>query len=242
MFTGSRVNALVRFPPYGLRGGSRTGNKMIIHDISIPIDADTPVYEGDPPIEITLSSALDQGDNANVSRLVFGAHTGTHVDAPLHFYRDGKAVHELSLEVLIGPAEVIDLVGRKQITRAALLASGLAGKKRVLLKTSNSSLWREKGFQKDFAFLDENAAQYLVESDIELVGIDYLSIEEFGTSNPATHLKLLAKGIIIVEGLDLSDIKPGAYTLICLPLLLRGCEGSPCRAVLLEDQEDVRLY
>jgi len=207
----------------------------IVHDISIPIDADMPVYDGDPPVEITLSSSIDRGDIANVSRLIIGAYTGTHVDAPLHFFQGSKAVHELSLEILMGAVEVIDLVGQKQITRAVLPTADLAGKKRVLFKTSNSHLWREKGFQKDFAFLDEDAAKYLVEIGVELVGIDYLSIEQFGTSNPTTHLTLLGAGVIIIEGLDLSDIKPGLYKLICLPLLIRGCEGSPCRAVLIED-------
>lgn len=207
----------------------------IIHDISIPIDADMPVYEGDPPVEIMLSSSIDRGDIANVSRLIIGAHTGTHVDAPLHFFKDGTAVHDLSLEVLMGPVVVIDLVGQRQITRSALLTSELAGKKRVLFKTSNSRLWRKKEFQKDFAFLDEDAANYLVEIGMELVGIDYLSIEQFGTSNPATHLTLLGAGIIIVEGLNLSDINPGPYKLICLPLLIKDCEGSPCRAVLIEE-------
>jgi len=207
---------------------------MTYHDVSELISAEMPVYEGDPPVNIALSSSIERGDPYNVSRLTMGAHTGTHVDAPLHFLRNGKAVDEIPLDILIGPALVAEFPGRKEISRDALDSAHLRGEQRVLFKTSNSSLWSEKGFRKDFVYMAGSAAEYLVEVGVKLVGIDYLSVEKFGATDPITHLTLLKAGVVILEGLNLSAVKPGRYELICLPLRLRGAEGSPCRAMLVE--------
>jgi arylformamidase len=207
---------------------------MKYHDISVPIHVGMPVYEGDPPCEITLFSSIRRGDIANVSRLSMGTHTGTHIDAPFHFLNDGKAVHEIPLDILIGPALVIEIAEANAISRDALGSHHLEGEKRVLLKTSNSSLWREEEFRKDFVYITEDAAGYLVDIGVNLVGIDYLSVERYGTLNPLTHLTLLGAGVVVIEGLDLSGVKPGRYELICLPLRIRGGDGSPCRAVLAE--------
>ncbi len=207
---------------------------MKYHDVSVPISAEMPVYEGDPPVSITLSSSIDRGDPYNVSQLSMGAHTGTHVDAPLHFFRHGKAVNEIALDILIGPARVLEVSGSEEISRDALVSARLSGEQRVLFKTSNSSLWRGKGFRKDFVYIAGNSAQYLVEMGVRLVGIDYLSVEKFGAADPVTHLALLRAGVVIIEGLDLSAVKTGRYELICLPLCIQGAEGSPCRAVLIE--------
>ncbi len=207
---------------------------MTYHDVSALISAEMPVYEGDPPVSITLSSSIERGAPYNVSRLTMGAHTGTHVDAPLHFLESGKAVDQIPLDILIGPALVVELPGQAEISRDTLNSARLAGEQRVLFKTSNSSLWNERRFCKDFVHITGCAAQYLVEIGVKLVGTDYLSVEKFGATEPVTHLTLLRAGIVILEGLNLSAVKPGHYELICLPLRLRGAEGSPCRAVLVE--------
>jgi arylformamidase len=207
---------------------------MKYHDVSVPISAEMPIYEGDPPVNIGLSSSIEKGDLANVSRLTMGVHTGTHVDASLHFLRNGTTVKEIPLDILIGPALVVEVADSKEISREALVSVSLVGEQRVLLKTSNSSLWREKGFRKDFAYIAGSAAKYLVEIGVRLVGIDYLSVEKFGATDPVTHLTLLRAGVVIIEGLDLSLVEAGRYELICLPLCIQGAEGSPCRAVLIE--------
>ena len=204
------------------------------HDLSVPIRAGMPVFEGDPAVEITLFSSIAKGDIANVSRLSLGAHTGTHVDAPFHFLADGSRIHEISLHTLIGPAQVLEFLGIKRITREVLASVDLEHTERVLFKTSNSSLWAKEGFQKDFTYLDAEAAALLVEVGVQLVGVDYLSVEQFAAHDPATHRTLLEAGIVIVEGLNLSGIRPGHYDFICLPLLIEGGDGSPCRAILIE--------
>jgi len=192
------------------------------------------VYEGDPSVEIALFSSIERGDPANVSRLSMGAHTGSHVDAPYQYLGDGKAIDQVPLETLIGPALVMECPGTENISRSDLTARGLEKEDRILFKTSNSRLWRQEKFQQDYVFISEDAAEYLVEIGTRLVGIDYLSVEQFGTARPATHLTLLRAGVVVLEGLNLSDVQPGHYDLICLPLLIQGGDGSPCRAVLVE--------
>jgi arylformamidase len=208
---------------------------MKYFDISTPIHAAMPVYEGDPPVEVTLSSSIENGDPANVSRLLMGAHTGAHVDAPRHFIDGAAGVDEIPLDALIGPAQVIDLTGDGEISRDALLSADLKGRERVIFKTSNSSLWDEIGFRKDFTYVTEDAAAYLVQIGVKLVGIDYLSVEKYGAPAPIAHTTLLGAGVVILEGLNLSGVRPGGYGLICLPLLIKGCDGAPCRAVLARE-------
>ena len=204
------------------------------HDISVPIHAGMAVYEGDPPVELALFSSIERGDPANVSRLSMGAHTGSHVDAPLHFLSDGRAANEIPLDVLLGPALVMEFTGTERISRDDLAAAHLGGEERILFRTSNSGLWRKDRFQKEYIYISEDAAEYLVEIGIKLVGIDYLSVERYGATRPATHLTLLGAGVVLLEGLDLSEVQAGRYDLICLPLLIRGGDGSPCRAILVE--------
>ncbi len=193
------------------------------------------MYEGDPPVEIALSLSIERGDQANVSRLHMGAHTGTHVDAPRHFIDGAAAVDEIPLDALIGPARVVDLTGVSEITRDALSSAGVEGHERILFKTANSLLWREGGgFRRDFVYITESAAGYLAEIGVRLAGIDYLSVEKFDAPTPVAHKTLLAAGIVILEGLDLSGVGQGDYELICLPLLIKGCDGAPCRAVLVK--------
>lgn len=213
---------------------------MKIYDVSVPITATLPIYEGDPPTQIEAVARTAHGDLANVSRITIGSHTGTHVDPPSHFLDGAPSVDALPLEVLIGPALVIDLTQASGISAAELDAAGVpAGTERLLLKTRNSQLWQTGGFRKDFLGLREEAARRLVEWGVRLVGIDYLSIAPY--DNPrAAHLPLLQAGVVILEGLDLSAIRPGRYTLVCLPLKIQGGDGAPARAVLIEEEDGRR--
>jgi arylformamidase len=210
---------------------------MRIHDVSVSICATTPIFPGDPKIQFEQWAALDKGDPANVTMLHFGAHTGTHVDAPAHFIEGGSDVHAMQLESLVGPARVILIADDvPAITSDHIDASSLDGVTRVLFKTRNSQFWKnsEKGFRNDFTYLDPTAAAKLVELGVRLVGIDYLSVEKFGSTSFPTHTILLERGIVILEGLDLCDVNPGDYELICLPLKLAGGsgDGAPVRAIL----------
>jgi arylformamidase len=207
---------------------------MPIYDITVSIQTGMPVYEGDPGIEIQAWSSLAKGDSANVSFLHFGAHTGTHVDAPAHFIQDARRIDALSLETLIGPARVIRVPDElTEINLDFLAQCDLQDVERVLFHTRNSQFWNE-GFRKDFTHLAPEAAEKLAAMGVKLVGTDYLSIEKFHSGHHRTHLALLSKNVVIVEGLNLADIPAGDYELICLPLKIRGGDGdgAPARAVL----------
>ena len=207
---------------------------MEIYDITVPIRSAMPVYEGDPGVKIESWSAFAKGDSSNVSMLNFGAHTGTHVDAPAHFIEGARQIDALSLDVLIGPARVVRVPDDvTEIDPEFIDRCDLKGVVRVLFHTRNSSFWKE-GFRKDFTHLLPEAAQILVDRGIKLVGTDYLSIEKFHSGHHRTHLTLLSNEIVIVEGLDLSAVAEGDYELICLPLkIAEGAgDGAPARAVL----------
>jgi arylformamidase len=174
----------------------------------------------------------DRGDPANVSLLRFGSHTGTHVDAPAHFVDGGAGVDALALDVLIGRTLVAELTAPAVVERADLAALPLEGHTRLLLKTRNSALWEAPSFSRDYVALSVDAARFLVERGLRLVGIDYLSIEGYAATGHPVHTTLLGAGLVILEGLDLRRVTPGVYELICLPLALAGADGAPCRAVL----------
>lgn len=207
---------------------------MKIYDISVPIHASMPVYEGDPGVEVEAWSAFAKGNSSNVSLLNFGAHTGTHVDAPAHFIEGARKIDALPLEILIGPARVISVSeDASEIDPEFIERCDLNGVERLIFHTRNSSFWNE-GFRKDFTHLLPEAAQILVDRGIKLVGTDYLSIEKFHSGHHKTHLTLLSNKVVIVEGLNLSDVPDGDYELICLPLkIAEGAgDGAPARAVL----------
>ncbi|MDX6611599.1 MAG: arylformamidase [Blastocatellia bacterium] len=210
---------------------------MHIYDVSVPIGAHTPVYPGDPGIDIQPWKALANGDSANVSSLHFGAHTATHVDAPAHFINGGAGVANLPLDVLIGPARVVETPPEmKEIDHDFVSGLDLQSVTRLLFKTRNSSFWYESNetFRTDFTYLTHPAAELLIAKGIRLVGIDYLSIEKFKSERHETHLALLDNGIVILEGLNLSEVSGGDYELICLPLLVAAGagDGAPARTVL----------
>ncbi|CAA9324857.1 MAG: hypothetical protein AVDCRST_MAG40-1638 [uncultured Gemmatimonadaceae bacterium] len=205
-----------------------------IFDISLPIASGGLVYPGNPPIEITAQQAIAAGAGANVSALSLGSHTATHVDAAKHFFDDGETVDELPLERMIGRAVVIEVgAGVNAVTAEELRAAPIAGHTRVLIKTRNSSYNTETEFRRDYTYLAPDGAEYLVERGVELVGVDYLSVEQFRSGHHRTHRTLLARRVVIVEGLALAAVPPGEYQLICLPLRLAGLDGAPARAVLV---------
>jgi arylformamidase len=207
---------------------------MAIYDVTVPIRAGMPIYEGDPTLSIEPWSAIAKGDSANVSFLHLGAHTGTHVDAPAHFIEGAGKIDSLPLDVLIGPARVIRVPDdRMQVDPEFLNQCNLTNVTRVLFHTRNSSFWNE-GFRKDFTHVLPEAAELLVERGIKLVGNDYLSVEKFHSGHHRTHLTLLRNGIVIVEGLNLTDVPAGDYELICLPIKIAdgAGDGAPARVVL----------
>lgn len=210
---------------------------MRIYDVSVPLSAATPTYPGDPGIEITSYLAIDRGDSANVSQIKFGLHSGTHVDAPSHFIAGGARVESLPLDVLLGAAEVIEAPPELDvIDRRFVEANCAAGSARILFKTRNSAFWQnpEAGFRDDFVYIEPDAARWLVQTGVKLVGIDYLSVERFKSDDFETHLAFLSRGVVILEGLDLSAVTAGTYELICLPLKVAdgSGDGAPARVVL----------
>ena len=208
---------------------------MKIFDVSLPIYPDMPVWPGDPAVVLEQVSSMDAGAHDNISRLACSVHTGTHVDAPHHFLNNHITVESLALDIMVGPAQVIQIppdvkvIGAQELEKTALPS----GTERLLLKTSNSQIWErgENAFYPGFVGISADGADWLVQHDVKLVGIDYLSVAPFHQSIP-THQALLTAGIIIVEGLDLSAIEPGSYSLYCLPLKLVGSDGAPARVIL----------
>ena len=207
---------------------------MKFFDITVPIRSAMPVYEGDPGVKIDAWSAFAKGDSSNVSMLNFGAHTGTHVDAPAHFIEGARKIDALPLELLIGPARVIRVPDElTEINPEFIERCDLNRVERVIFHTRNSSFWSE-GFRKDFTHVLPEAAQMLVAKGMKLVGTDYLSIEKFHSGHHKTHLTFLSNEVVIVEGLNLADVPEGDYELICLPLRIAegSGDGAPARAVL----------
>lgn len=210
---------------------------MQIYDVSVPLSAETPTYPGDPGIEIRQWLTLAAGDVANVSLINFGLHSGTHVDAPAHFIAGGSTVESLPLESLIGEAEVVEVASEVRVINEDFVAANCArGAQRILFKTRNSAFWSnpQEGFRSDYTYIHPDAARRLVESGIKLVGIDYLSVEQFQSQKFETHQTLLSNGVVILEGLDLREVTSGFYELFCLPLKIAGGsgDGAPARVIL----------
>ncbi len=213
---------------------------MKIFDISLPLSGGLPSWPGDPAFELRTVSSLDNGDDCTLSFLKMCTHFGTHIDAPAHYIAGGATTAAIPLETCIGPADVLDFPETDIIT-ASLLEKAKNGitSERLLLKTRNSSFWSsgQNTFQKNFCALSADAAEWIADHAIRLVGIDYLSIEPYNSTDGAVHKTLLQNNIVILEGLNLSEVSPGNFQLLCLPLSLQNVEGTPCRAVLMESPQ-----
>jgi arylformamidase len=202
-------------------------------DISAPVRNGMAHWPGDPDFHIERASDMDKGAAATVSRMALGVHTGTHMDAPLHFIRNAPGIDTMPLDATVGRARVIAIRDTKCVTRAELAAHAISAGERILFRTTNSERsWNSDRFDEDFVYISHDAARYLAECGVRTVGIDYLSVGGFRQDGVETHEALLGAGIWIIEGLMLKDIEPGNYELICLPLRLTGAEGSPARAIL----------
>jgi len=207
-----------------------------IIDITLPLTTEMPIWPGCKGIRITPTKRMDKGDSFNISRLDCNLHTGTHVDAPRHFLQNGTTVEQLHLDILIGPSYLAHLPDAADISADDLTDLNLAsGIERLLLRTQNSELWAAKvmEFKKDFVALTHDAAQWIVDKGIRLIGVDSLSVQRY-RDDARTHQILLGADTIALEGLNLSKVKSGFYELICLPLKLVGAEGAPARAILLQ--------
>ena len=200
---------------------------MEIFDISVPIEPGMITYPGDPQVRMERVVSIEHGDVVNLTRLDFGVHTGTHVDAPVHFIDGGAGADALPLEVFLGPCEVVEATAVGDEVGPELVPTDV---ERVLFKTRNSELWERDSFDEGFIRIGLAAAERLVESGVRLVGVDYLSVGE-----QETHETLLGAGIAAIEGLDLRGIEPGPYQLACLPLRIVGSDGAPARTVLIRD-------
>lgn len=197
--------------------------------------ATTPVFDGDAPMKFDFLKDMRRGDRLTLSAFSLGAHSGTHIDAPMHFVADGAPVDRIPLAALIGAARVVQIADSTQaIDAVELNRHHWRGAERLLFRTrSTERRWMSSAvFHRDFAYVGPDAAQLLADAGVKLVGIDYISIEQFGAPAARTHQILLGRGLPIVEGLDLSDAPAGDYDLIVLPMKVRGHEGAPARAIL----------
>ena len=206
---------------------------MRVIDISVANGPRQHVYPGDPPPRIEQAKAIRRGDVCNVSLLTMGSHTGTHVDAPHHFIDGAPRLGDVPLDRMVGDALVVDLRGRAAVDAEALAGAPLRSGDILLCHTDNSERWAAGGFQSDFTYLTLDAAALLLDRGVRAVGIDYLSIEQFGSSDFPVHHRLLGAGVFVIEGLDLRGVEAGRYMLVCLPLKFPDLDGAPARAVLL---------
>ncbi|HUG55540.1 MAG TPA: cyclase family protein [Candidatus Limnocylindrales bacterium] len=211
---------------------------MKVHDVSLVMRPGMPTWPGEQGPVFTPLRRITRGDSANVTVVSFGNHTGTHVDPPVHFIEGAETVDRLPVDALMGPCRVVGYDGEDHISESWLEEALIpAGTQRVLFKTRNSRLWAENApFDKEFIALDETAAHWLVRHGVRLVGIDYLSIEPFGSGKIGhpTHIALLQAGVVIIEGLDLSGVREGPYEIACGAVKLEGGDGAPARVFLLE--------
>jgi arylformamidase len=190
-------------------------------------------WPANPPVRIDRMLDMERGDIANVSKISLGSHTGTHMDAPIHFVRDGVERDRMPLDATIGHARVIEIQDPVSIKPDELGPHGIGRGERILFKTRNSSReWWTQGFIEDFVYVSQEAARYLADSEVRTVGVDYLSVGGFREDGVETHQALLSAGIWVIEGLNLSRVGPGEYELTCLPLKVADGDGAPARAIL----------
>ena len=202
-------------------------------DISIPLRDAMVHWPSDPPVSIKRVKNIEQGDTVNLSLISMGAHSGTHIDAPIHFLKQGQGVDNIPIDTLVGRARVIEIRDPESIKPEELVGHRIRRGERILFKTRNSShVWQKDEFVEDFVFVADAAADLLVDSGVRLIGVDYLSVGSFKHGGNYAHKTLLSGGIWTIEGLNLSKLTPGKYDLICLPLRIVAGDGAPARAIL----------
>ncbi|NIV96501.1 cyclase family protein [candidate division KSB1 bacterium] len=202
-------------------------------DISVPLRDGMVHWPGDPDVRIYRVSDIDKGDVANLSKLDMSAHTGTHMDGPLHFTKDGISLDQMPLSATIGPARVIEIQDTESIKPEALIPYDIKRGERILFKTDNSTRdWLNGPFIEDFVYISTEAANFLTEHGVKTVGVDYLSVSGYNKNEVEVHQTLLQAGIWIIEGLQLAQVEPGSYGLICLPIKILNSDGAPARAIL----------
>jgi len=208
---------------------------MAYIDISLSLSNDLPVWPGDPSIDLKKTMSMDNGDPCNVTHLNMGVHAGTHIDSPHHFLNNNITVEKMRMETLIGTVFVVEILENISIINSSVLENSNIplGIDKLLIKTKNSLRWKtnDRVFHKKFIAIEKSGAEWIVERNIKLIGVDYLSVAPFNDGAP-THRVLLEKNVIVVEGLNLYDVTEGYYELICLPLKILGSDGAPARAVL----------
>jgi arylformamidase len=202
-------------------------------DISVPVREGMPLWPGDPGLHFDRVMDQNNGDVCTLTRAGMSAHTGTHMDAPLHFVRNSPTIDSMPIDATVGPARVIRIEHSTAIHRAELEPHAIQPGERILFRTGNSDRdWGNLPFNEDFIFIARDAAEYLAECGVRSVGVDYLSVGGFRQDSVETHVALLGKGIWVMEGLVLGCVEPGNYELVCLPLKWVGAEGAPARAIL----------
>ncbi len=207
---------------------------MKIIDISMSLAPDSIIYPGDTPFSTERIKDLDSGELCNLSRLEMSSHSGTHLDAPSHFIREGKTIDEMPLDIYYGPVRIIDFGAKEKISALDLKPHLGAGLKRIICKTRGWELIKKGDFNQNHPVFTADAAEFLVQNQIQLVGLDFITVERGEGENYPVHTTLLSNGIAILEGLYLEDVKPGDYILAAFPLKIAKGDGSPCRAVLID--------
>ena len=207
-------------------------NKWI--DVSLTLKSNMVHWPNDPPFSIERVREMDKGDTVNLSKIIMGAHSGTHVDAPVHFIKGAKGVDRLLFDSLIGPARIIEIADTDTIKEKELAEHGIKKGERILLRTRNSIkkiLYRDT-FSEEFVYMEKSAAEFLVSRGIKTLGVDYLSVGGYKKNGPDVHRMLLGAGILIIEGLDLTEALPGNYDMICLPVKILDSDGAPARVIV----------
>ncbi len=209
----------------------------MIYDLTLPLDHNILTFPGDPHFKRARVLSIDRGDRINLSLLTFGAHTGTHIDSPVHMIDGGADVSRVLARTLIGPARVVNIANPMAVTVEELQSKSIERCHRILLRTRNSLSWKTQTFSSDYVYIDEKAADYLSRIGLQLVGFDFLSIEKFGLEGFPAHKALMKNDTVIVEGLNLYDVPEGNYILFCGALPIIGSDGAPARVFLIDRDE-----